>query len=64
MEKGIKLKIGVAALDALMFKGLPAMVKLVSTLNSQEKITAEDIDALHGELDAENYFDPDVKSSV
>ena len=62
MDKDIKLKIGVAALDALMFKGLPAMVKFVSTLNSQEKITAEDIDALQGDLDAEDYFDPNVKS--
>lgn len=61
MDKEIKLKIGVAALDALMFKGLPAMVKLVTTLNSQEKITAEDIDALQGDLDAEDYFDPNVK---
>ena len=62
MDKDIKLKIGVAALDALMFKGLPAMVKLVTTLNSQEKITTEDIDALQGDLDAEDYFDPNVKS--
>ncbi len=60
MDKDIKLKIGVAAIDALMTKGLPAMFKLVSSLNSQKKITSADIDSLMGDLDAQDWFDPNV----
>jgi len=62
MDKAIKMKIGVAALDILLSKGLPAMVKLVTTLNNKSKITNADIDMLIDDLDAEDYFDSDVKT--
>ena len=61
MDKDIKLQIGVAVLDVLLSKGLPAVVSLVTSLNDQKKITSEDIKELLGALDAEDYFDPGVK---
>ncbi len=60
MNKDIKLKIAITAVDVLLTKGLPAMATLISSLNSQSKITLEDIEALHGELDSESWFDPNV----
>ncbi len=57
MDEATKVRLGFAAFELLLFKGLPAMVEMVNTLNRQEKVTLADIDALKGELDAKTYFE-------
>jgi len=58
MDEKIKAKISIAAIDALFTHGLPAMAKLVSTLNKKDVITNEDIDKIGADMkSAESYFD-------
>ena len=61
MDDVTKLKIGTTALEILMTKGLPAMVKVINTWNSQEFVTLEDIQAVRGDLDSAGYFKPEDK---
>ncbi len=56
MDEQIKAKITVAAIDALFTKGLPAMAKLITSLNNKDEVTLEDIRSVRGDLDAEDYF--------
>jgi len=57
MDDKVKAKILVSGIDALFTHGLPAMAKLISTLNDKNVTTIEDIEAVKGELDAASYFD-------
>lgn len=56
MDGEIKLKIITTSIDALVTHGLPAMSKLINSLNDRDVVTLEDIQKLKGELDAEEYF--------
>lgn len=57
MDDKIKMQIAVTGIDALFKFGLPAMAKMINTLNDKELVTLEDIEKLKGELDAETYFE-------
>jgi hypothetical protein len=57
MNDAIKVQIAAASIEALFLYGLPTMVKLVNNLNSQEKITLEDIQKITEKMKkSEDYF--------
>lgn len=45
--------------EIILTKGLPALVTFVNSINkkdTQEPVTIEDIEAVKGDLDSEEYF--------
>lgn len=57
MNEDIKVKIILTSIDLLFTKGLPALERLITSLNKKDKITIEDVEKLKGDLDAESYFE-------
>jgi len=58
MEDSVKIKLASTAVEIILTHGLPAVLKLFSTLNDKEVVTLEDIKSVRGELDSASYFSP------
>lgn len=57
LDEQMKAKVTIAAIDALFVHGLPAMAKLINTLNNKDVITNEDIDKIGEDMKkSSEYF--------
>lgn len=61
LREDTKQELIATVVDLIATNGVPALVKFVKTLGDKGAITPEDIKALRGELDAEDYF-PGLKA--
>ncbi len=53
----VKAQLILTAADVIVNKGIPALAKLVTQLQSRDVVTVEDIEAVKGELDSASYFE-------
>ncbi len=61
MDSAVTVKLASAALEVLLFQGLPALAGFINTLNDKELVTLEDIKSVRSELNSASYFKPRIE---
>jgi len=61
MNDAVKIKIASAAVEAILFKGIPTAIKMLTNLNTKKRVTLEDIRRVRNELDSADYFKQEDK---